>query len=244
MRARQRHLNARDAGATMVLDARFLSGSDGDAIQTWTSRTSATYNMSQATSTKRPLLKLGANGINGQAAVLFDGSNDMMTGVNESFTSFTIIYTANQTNAAGLRVIFCHVDSSSTYRQYPIVHYGQATSGTNKAVARTSNGSTFLFAESTDATTGAHVVSNRFNQTTLYCGVDGKTEGTATPSYSAVTNNSWAIGANNEFNYANGIYFFDSNIGSIVVFKSTMIADPIRKRLIHAQAASFKIACS
>lgn len=239
MHRRARHLNARDAGATMVLDARFLSGNDGDAIQTWTSRTTSTYNVTQATSGKRPLLKLGSNGINGQATVLFDGTDDIMTGVNESLTNFTIIYTANNTNSGTVRVTFAHV-SSTDYKQYPYLYFYT----TNKVRATTSNSSTFIAAESSDATTGFHVVTNTFDQTTIAVGVDGKAKATANPSYAAVTNNSWSVGAGNETGFPNGVYFFDSKLSAMVVFKSTKITDPLEKRLNHSQAFSFKIACS
>lgn len=239
MHRRHRHLNARDAGATMVLDARFISGNDGDAIGTWSSRTSSTYDMTQATSGKRPLLRLGANGMNGQATVTFDGSDDMMEGVNESLTNFTIVYTAQNTGSSTTRVVFGHV-SSTNYAEYPYCYIFT----NNRYRVVTSNNVTFLPAENTDSSTGAHVVSNTFDQTTLRISVDGNADGTSTPSYSTITNNKWSIGAGNEFGAPNGVLFFNSKLSAISVFKSVKVSDPLRKRLNHSQAYSFKIACS
>lgn len=62
-----------------------VSGNDGDAIATWTSREGNSYAFAGA-ATKQPLLKLGANGINNKAALLFDGSNDILVHVGALFS--------------------------------------------------------------------------------------------------------------------------------------------------------------
>lgn len=68
---------AKVAGLALWLRADDLAGADGDAISSWVSREGKAYNFAQ-TLTKRPLLKKGANGINGHNTVLFDGSNDIL----------------------------------------------------------------------------------------------------------------------------------------------------------------------
>lgn len=69
MRARQRHFNARDAGATLVLDARFVHGkSNNDELETWPGRAGA--DATQTTATKKPIYQSAK--INGQPTVYFD----------------------------------------------------------------------------------------------------------------------------------------------------------------------------
>ena len=48
MRARQRHLNARHAGAMFVLDARFINQSDNTAVSTWADRSGNGYDVKKA----------------------------------------------------------------------------------------------------------------------------------------------------------------------------------------------------
>ncbi len=55
MGRRARHMNAKDAGASMVLDSRFLKLNDGDAIDAWPSR--GTNVGATATTTLRPTYK-------------------------------------------------------------------------------------------------------------------------------------------------------------------------------------------
>ncbi len=70
------------SGCILWLDADTVSGSDGDAIGTWTNKapTGSANNVVQATGASQPLLKKGANGINGHNVIRFDGTNDYMTG--------------------------------------------------------------------------------------------------------------------------------------------------------------------
>lgn len=81
MGRRVRHLNARDAGATLVLDSRFITGlNDNDAVATWSDRSINGNNATQGTSVNRPLFKTAIQG--GNPVVRFDGSNDSLTVVS------------------------------------------------------------------------------------------------------------------------------------------------------------------
>lgn len=245
MHRRARHLNARDAGATMVLDARFVSGSDGDAIQTWASRTTSTYDVTQSTSSKRALLKLGANGINGQACIQFDGTDDYYVGVNENVGDFTVIYTARNTNRSDapvsqLRIVLSHVNSTDYKNDVSCGYYNN----TNAAYCQKCDNVTFPSAWSYDATTGEHVVTNRYSGTTAYIRVDMKTETSATTGTATNINQAWTLGTSTETGFPNGVAFFDSKMGAVVFFKSQSCSDPLSKRLSHSQGFSFKITCS
>ena len=75
MRARHRHFNARDVGAALCLDARFISGlSDGNAVITWSDRSRSTANAVQNNANNQPQYKTAIQG--GQPVVRFDGINN------------------------------------------------------------------------------------------------------------------------------------------------------------------------
>lgn len=75
MHRRSRHINPAQAGAQVALDARFITGqADNTTLQTWTSRAVATITASQSTVGSRPTYRNPS--INGQPALVFDGSDD------------------------------------------------------------------------------------------------------------------------------------------------------------------------
>lgn len=75
MHRRSRHLNPAQAGAQIALDARFITGqADNTTLQTWPSRAVASITASQSTSAQRPTYRNPS--INGQPALVFDGSDD------------------------------------------------------------------------------------------------------------------------------------------------------------------------
>jgi len=63
-------------GPTLLLDADLIAGNDGDAIGTWADDSGNAHNFSQATASKKPLLKKADNGINGHNVLHFDGVDD------------------------------------------------------------------------------------------------------------------------------------------------------------------------
>lgn len=70
MRARQRHLNAKDLGASLVLDARFLALANGSNVTTWTNR----VGRDNFTSNSSPSIYM-ESALNGQPVVRFSGSS-------------------------------------------------------------------------------------------------------------------------------------------------------------------------
>ena len=95
------------SGLTLWLKASAIAGSDGDAIGTWADSSAAAFaSFTQATAANKPLLKTGANGINSQNVLRFDGTNDQLgsTGIlsslitNAAFTTFTVIKTSASGN--------------------------------------------------------------------------------------------------------------------------------------------------
>jgi len=220
----------------MVLDARFISGSDGDAIGTWSSRTSSTYNMTQATTANKPLLKLGSNGLNGQATVLFDGTNDYMDGANESIDTCSFFCAVNNTNSLTYKNIFGR--SSQTYIRNIIVLTETAS---NKLVVNRSDGSTSKTAATTDFTAGARIVNAYYDGTNLGIRIDGKSYSTQT-GVSSTGGRSWNLGY--LYDGPSASYYWDSKMSSVILFKNSVASSSMAKRVEHSLGYSFKIACS
>lgn len=222
----------------MVLDARFISGSDGDAIGTWASRTSSTYNMTQSTASYKPLLKLGANGINGQAAVLFDGTNDRMDGANEEINTASFFSVVYNDNTLVVRTIFVRPKTTDYARNFAV--YTSTTS--NQITVSRSTASAFPEATSSDFTTGNHVVTGYYDGTNLGARVDGK-------SYTTVAGVSTSGGTNWNLGYmingpSGSTLFWNNKISSVILFKNSVASSSVSKRVEHSLGFSFKIQCS
>ena len=67
-----------DTGLFQDAEGTTPATADGDVVGLWKDQSGNAYDVSQATTEKKPLLKLTTNGINNRAAVLFDGSNDIL----------------------------------------------------------------------------------------------------------------------------------------------------------------------
>jgi hypothetical protein len=80
---------------------------DGDPITTWQDQSSTGNHVTQATSTKRPTLKLGVQ--NGKPVVRFDGVDDFLAKtVSYSGAALTVVWVANSTgNGPGGRGYLC-----------------------------------------------------------------------------------------------------------------------------------------
>ena len=105
------------SGLKLWLKASAVAGSDGDAIGTWADSSDAAFaSFTQATAANKPLLKTGANGINSQNVLRFDGTNDTLTsaGVESSLianNAYTILAVL-KTSASGNDCIISGVDAT------------------------------------------------------------------------------------------------------------------------------------
>jgi hypothetical protein len=66
------------SGLKLWLKADQISGSDGDAVGTWSDQSGNGYNLTQGTAANKPTLKTNIK--NGRSIVRFDGTNDYMDG--------------------------------------------------------------------------------------------------------------------------------------------------------------------
>lgn len=241
MRARQRHLNARHAGAMFVLDARFINQADNTAVSTWADRSGNGYDVSQATGANQPTLQTGEVG--GSSIVRFDGSNDYLVRSDSGFPTgnLTIIGVHKQNNTI----------STEEYRC--ILHYGQASSG---AAVFDSYGENAVWGSeafgisqygdqiSIVSATQRYIIGSVYRSGTSYgVRIDGgapatKTMTTATATYGA---NGLTVGSfNASLSYGS---YLNGDIGTVLLFNSNL-SDSLRRRFERGCGLTWKIACS
>jgi hypothetical protein len=76
-----------DAGVFTDDAATTPATADGNVIAVWQDQSGNGYHTAQTDNTKRPLLKLAANGINSRPTILFDGTNDILTNATANWLS-------------------------------------------------------------------------------------------------------------------------------------------------------------
>lgn len=227
MGRRARHLNARHAGAGLVLDARRISGlNDGDAVSTWADA-SGNGRDSTGTTTQRPLYKTAIQG--GQPALLFDGINDRLTfssGFNFAAPAFAVfVYKRTATNSH--MVPLCGV---ATTDNFPVFEYNNNTvyiASENAQVLASKIGVAWRVCASSIST--GPVFGLKYNGTTV-----------ALSANSGISNtgNMTLVGYRQAGNEVSNGY-----ITYVSVIKS-QLSNAFKKRLEHSAAFSFKIQCS
>ena len=236
MRARHRHFSYKAAGAVVAYDARYLNNSDGTALQTWQNRASTSYDATESDSTKRPLVKTGANGINGQTALKFDGTNDDLQAASVPLNTFiTVVVCAQFTTAKPF--FFEHSANSNTNAGF--YFYGSSGNSWQFNRSGASHGATGV---SSWFGSSAAIGSLTYNGSASYRLNSGSAlantnlQGTAR-SNSSVTD-SFNICSRNRASV-----FGDGLLGCLAIYDGEA-ADPLRKRIEHAAAYSFKISCN
>lgn len=158
------------SGLRLWLKADSLALNDGDAVATWADSSGNSNAATQATSSKRPLYKVGIQ--NSLAAVLFDGTDDVLT-ANSLAATFTgndkpstVVMVFRKTSNSGSQAFFSFGNSglSSNY------HYLFITGGAYNE-ERSSGGVAARSGGTPD--TSAHIISNVFTGTALSVLIDG-----------------------------------------------------------------------
>jgi hypothetical protein len=235
MRARHRHFNPKAAGALFALDARFLTGlSNNDPVSTWTNRTG--INDVTASSTARPLFK--SNSVNNNPALEFDGVNDRLVSGNVTFfADFILVAVVRLTrspNYSSINTLATKSDHTSTNNNRP----GFYAYLTNNFATTTNN---FV---STEAWTG-----NTNSPQTIVNGLSVSPTGALTVGTAAIVSNNFSnintgsasplhIGAE----VRTGSRFGQMDLASLAYVSGSTAS--LRRRLEHASAFSFKIACN
>jgi hypothetical protein len=227
MRARHRHFNARDAGAVFVVDSRYITGlSDGNAVSTWSDRSRNGNNATQATAANQPTYQTAEQG--GQPLVKFDGSNDTMstaTPVTTVTNNWALVSVAK--TISGGRVHF----SNGSNAGYAQTHDGEGAvefGGLFGNVAWLQDGA---------AKTNQWIIQSmlRISGTTQIW-ANGATTGTTFANAPNTPSGATWLGADS-------VGRQNCEISTAAVI-NVSISVSLRRRIEHAAAFSFKIACS
>lgn len=138
-----------DAGTFQDSARTTPAAADGDVVGGWADQSGQGFHVGQATAANKPLLKTGANGLNGLPVVRSDGSNDHFYGVvaaTPTLVAFTYVVVYRRTNV-GTNGIFLNIGANSGGRELDI------TGASNKF--RLLKANVALVATSTAATTTA-----------------------------------------------------------------------------------------
>ena len=236
MRARHRHFSHKAAGAVVAYDARYLSDSDGTALQTWPDR-SGTYNATESDSTKRPLVKTGVNGINGQTALKFDGTNDDLQATSVPLNTYiTVVICGSAFTSA--KQFFVEQSPNANFND-GFYFFGSAGAGWQfrRSSANHSGGnvSNWLGQD-------AAIASLRYGGAGQYRKNGGanlsNAGGGGTARANTLVTNALNICSRNRASS-----FSDGLLGSLAIYDGDA-TDSMLKRLEHSAAYSFKIACS
>ena len=235
MRARHRHFSHKAAGAVVAYDARYLTESDGTALQTWTDR-AGSYNATESDSTKRPLVRTGANGINGQTALDFDGTNDDLQAASVPLNTFiTVVVCGNFTTAKPF--FFEHsADTTPTSGFYFYGSNGNSWEFCRGGAAHEGPGTSGWFGSSNA------IGSLRYDGAGQYR-KDGGTNISNGTLFGTSRTNSSVTTALNICSRNRTAVFGDGLLGTLAVYDGSA-SDAMLKRLEHAAAYSFKISCN
>lgn len=231
MGRRVRHLNARDAGAVLVLDSRFIVGlSDTNKISTWNDRSKNANNAIQASASVQPSYEV--NELNGNPVVYFNGSNNVM-GLT-SIISSGVLHTCIATLRPGAQ--------TNSFQFGPVINGGGTTnpifvSGSNLSSANmgytTGSGGTSI--TSLNLSNGVLATTRRNNTSVNMIANRTVLSGTLPVNSAALID---LIGSR----VFSARLYYNGGIGQIIIFNS-VISDANWRRMNHSSAFSFKLPC-
>jgi hypothetical protein len=239
MRARHRHLKPSSLSATIAYDSRYINESDGTTIQTWSDLSGNARDLSQSDSAKRPTFKTAIQG--GCGVMRFDGSNDSMGTASYAVTNVTSGLMVTQSSQNATSVIF---ERSANFNNS---NWMYACFVINNTTVQWGHKTLLGYAAANFTTRPTSWCVIQFN----YNGNDGSftlfSNGTAlTKTYVSTQNHDTGtsssvptfVGARN-----NAQFFYNGDMGELMTIPSD-VGDPMRKRLNHHAAYSFKISCN
>jgi hypothetical protein len=233
MRARQRHFNPGAAGATLTLDARFITGlSDGNAVATWEDRTASNNDATQTNSARRPVYKTALQG--GQPVVQFDGATDLLNApiltVGASGQETIIAVYKHRILATGYQVI---ISSGKT----DVRCFTMTLGNTDKLWVYVNN-PTNVISVGPSGTTDPYIESIAWDGTTRTMNVLGVEQ--------SITNSTSAVPTTRQTTTEIGGDEFGSDLDGYIAYivQLPFANNPLRRRIERGAALSFKIACS
>lgn len=108
-----------DAGTWQDNGLTTAATADGDPVGGWVDQSGAGKNALQGTTAAKPTLKLGANGINGKAALSFDGGDDLTTAAfTAALSQPNTIYVVAKQASVGAYHIFYDGEGAGSRNQF------------------------------------------------------------------------------------------------------------------------------
>lgn len=230
-RARQRHFNPKAAGATAAFDARYgIAVADGAGVDTWTNRVGSN-NATQTTSGNRPIFR-ATGGKNNSPALEFDGINDQLNhSISITIAPNLIMAVAMRTGGVDYSGIAAFMPANTANFNIIYARFG----GANWGFAPGNSGQSILNAWRICSAKPAGTATTN-SPTTMW--TDGANETTATGSrYGGDANDRRQIGSVLAQDY------FGGSLSQVIAIPAD-VGNPLRKRLEHAAAYSFKISCN
>lgn len=229
---RHRHFNPAHAGASAVLDARFLTGlANGDQVTTWTAR--AGSSPTQATPSSRPTY--AASIINGCPAVAFASSRLFLWSpspiAGASAASFVSVSSRSSITGGALVVNFgsSNLDDHGPYTDGNYYHSFAST------VRKSFTAPTATAVESCVSQSGSWVwAANGVTSLSTATNTVGIGSSARIGANASTKPDGTGPGTN---------YGWTGNAGAIAVFASAL-SNSLKKRVCHSLALSFKIAHS
>ena len=185
-----------------------VSGSDAEAIATWTEN-AGSQTFVQATGANKPTLKLAANGINGLGVLRFDGADDYMTSslilsgifAAGAKAAWFVIKVANMGPAAAWDLCDTILTDTGGY-------WGAVIDTDEVVQANASPNKTAQVSASIDT---VYVVEMRHDSGTIYTSLNGGSEASTVSGDTSNITNTIKIGTN----FADAV-FFDGDIAEII----------------------------
>jgi hypothetical protein len=226
MRARHRHLKSKSLGASVCLDARYISASNNDALSAWDDISGNSRNASQPTSSRRPTFIAAASG--GSAAVNFggDSANPQEMTISVPSTRPISVIAVQWKNAANGKIgslsnnsdLYAAVDWSDQI----IYAEGRGIRGGSFGAGGFTTAS--VFSTVTDTLDDVYINGSQRTRTQIAT--------TGTNADFSIVGKTYAVS-----DFSNGRLAF-------VLAVSSALPNPLRKRLEHSAAFSWKISCN
>lgn len=243
MRARSRHLNPKDAGAILVLDARRITGlSSGASVSTWNDLSGNGRNATQVTSSKQPIFQTPVQG--GQPSVQFNSANRQWLGgslvLNSTQAVCVSLFNLSSGSQAYARILTTASGSAYDYNSVASTTFHMRHIGTS-SITVTRPGLSLSPIASAYAT--PILASTVFNGSTCAVRLNGVQQGSAASSgtFNADAYRcGYSINVNDIFGPSD---HFSGDQFCHAVFNGAP-ATSLLRRIEQAAAFSFKIACS
>jgi hypothetical protein len=214
MRARQRHFNARDLGANLVLDARYINQSNDTAISSWSDRSRFSNNATQSTPANQPTFK--TNILNGNSGVNFNLHFINFSSIN-ILTAFILFKASSDQNlyASVFGNVTTYINPQLFNTSFRWIETAFTGNGFKNGTWR-NNFSTFTPTTINSLTTNADIVSCVLSESATINSTSDRGVSTRRPK---------------------------GDIHQYCLFDSALSVSALKK-LTHSTAFSFKIACN